>query len=224
MFKRRVWRRWEAACEEKCSNNLLSQWLRETSPFGRGSLHSRSEWMRSQFCQIKEIVLHFRRRPGHYFNLDQHFLFHSRSGTLHRLILEGQYGPFSLKYLCQGTEKFLEGTCWNLFLPSVPALHRGHCNMRCSKMIVELKVDINFFLLISSLQLQKQTNQKKKKVLAWSHVLAPTRCWVHFQLWWLDTHHPLDRGCWERDAPTGSRDRELLRSLSMNGLSTTAQM
>lgn len=31
-------------------------------------------------------------------------------------------------------------------------------------MIVELKFDVNFFL-ISSLQLQKQTNQKKKKSL-----------------------------------------------------------
>lgn len=29
------------------------------------------------------------------------FLFHSESGELHSLILEGQRGPFSLEYLCQ---------------------------------------------------------------------------------------------------------------------------
>ena len=43
------------------------------------------------------------------------------------------------------------------------ALQRGHCNTRCSEMVFELKVDINFFLLISSLQLQKQTTPPPKK-------------------------------------------------------------
>ena len=151
-------------------------WKLLSSP--RSSLRSRC-----RFCKIEKQIKRwwcFRRRPRRHFHTDKHFLFHSGKGMPHSLILEGQCGPFPLKYPCQQLDKFLEGTCWNLFVPLVPGLHGGFCSQRRSKTVAELRVDIHFFLFNASLQLQKPTNQKKKNkipcvkaYLGSSKVLSP---------------------------------------------------
>lgn len=149
-------------------------------------------------------------------------VFHSGSGMPDSLTLEGECSPFSLKYSCQQLDKFLEGTCWNLFVPLVPSL-RGAFAIRGAQ--TQLLNWLFAFIFSSLMHHYSYRNKpKKKKVLAWSHNLAHKRRWVHFQLWRLDTHHQLDPSCWEWVAPTGSRDCKLLRWLGMNVQSTKSQV
>lgn len=124
-----------------------------------------------QLCQIKKKMWwHFRRRPRHYFNRDK-IVLSLRTWNAPQSYSTKSMWPLSLKYLCQQLDKFLEGTCWNLSVPLVSGLRGGFCSKRCSKTVVESTVHNHVFLFKASLQLQKQTKQKKEmslhEVITW---------------------------------------------------------
>lgn len=92
-------------------------------------------------------------------------VFHSGSGMPDSLILEGECSPFSLKYLCQQLGKFLEGTCWNLFVPLVPSLRGAFAIRGAQTRLLNWLFSFIFSSLMHHYSYRNKPKKKKKQSL-----------------------------------------------------------
>ena len=158
--------------------------------------------------------------------MDKSFLSPSGRRVLHAFTLEGQWAPFPLKYLCQQFDKclevmFVKSVC---FPPApVPTFHTETSARRgAQRQLLNFKFTLNFSSLMHHDSYRNKQTKKRgpcmKSYFGSCEVLSPFPALMtgYSPPMW---SRLLGMGC-----PSGSRGRELLRSLSMNVLSTKTQV